>query len=174
MASTLVDTATVETLVQSGLPTPALELIIDAADADIIRFVGPHDGERTVRVIGDASTIFLPSPAASIREVREWWDWETEAGARLVSEYSLLGDGRYLTRTDVRYWDRNVKVTYTPYAENARRAQVLIDLVKWELARSGLTSEQIGSYRSTQANIGERSMILGRLRHSYAGAGRMS
>ena len=48
MASDLIATAEVETLVQSGLPSTELEIVIDGADEDIIRFVGPHDGSRKV------------------------------------------------------------------------------------------------------------------------------
>lgn len=53
MASTLIPTAEIEELVQSGLPDRALERHIDAADASIISLYGPHSGERTVTLRGE-------------------------------------------------------------------------------------------------------------------------
>ena len=55
MTSTLIPTDEIEELVQSGIPTRALERHIDAADASIIDLYGAHTGERTVTLRGDHS-----------------------------------------------------------------------------------------------------------------------
>ena len=186
MASELLDTDRVETLVQSGLPDDALEIFIDGADEEIVRLVGPHDGSQQVTLRVDRSpNLYLPRPAQSVSEVKEWSDSGSEADADVVDadNYQILGAGRYLRRKSVGglvdapgeygslYWKRNVAVTFTPKGDNARRTQVLVDLVKWELARSGHTRERVGQYETYQGNERERGQILGRLRQGYGGAG---
>ena len=172
MASDLITTAGVETLVQSGLPTTDLEVFIDGADEEIVRFAGPHDGSRQVVLQADYSeNIYLPQPAESVSEVKQWNDGGTEDGAAVVTSYAIQAGGRYLRRTLGQYWRRNVAVTFTPKGDNARRAQALVDLVKWELARSGHTREETGEYETEQKNANEPAIILARLRQSYAGAG---
>ena len=150
MASDLIETARVETLVQSGLPAAELELFVDAADADIIRAAGPHDGSQKIVVRKDpSSNLYLPRPAVSIEEVKEWHDAGIEENVDPLpaSEYSLLGNGRYLRRRSG-LWRWNVAVTFVPLGDDARRIQVLIDLVKWELARRGYTRERTGQYEA--------------------------
>ena len=53
MRSTLIPTEEIEEIVQSGLPTRALERLIGAADASIIDLYGAHSGERTVTLRGN-------------------------------------------------------------------------------------------------------------------------
>ena len=172
MASDLIPTVQVETLVQSGLPTTDLEVFIDGADEEIVRFAGPHDGSRQVVLQAVYSeNVYLPQPAESVTEVKEWGDGGTEGGAAIFTGYAIQAGGRYLRRTSGGYWRRNVAVTFTPKSDNARRAQALVDLVKWELARSGHTREEVGEYETEQKNANEPAIILARLRQSYAGAG---
>ena len=172
MASDLITTAGVEILVQSGLPTTDLEVFIDGADEEIVRFAGPHDGSRkTVQNVDYSENVYLPQPAESVSEVKEWNDGGTEDGAAVFTGYAVQAGGRYLRRTSGGYWRRNVAVTFTPKNDNARRAQALVDLVKWELARSGHTREETGEYETEQKNANEPAIILARLRQSYAGAG---
>ena len=171
MASNLIGTSDLEVHVQSGLPSARLEEIIDGADAEIVRLAGPHDGSRKVILRADISrTITLPSPAESISEVKEWSDGILEANGAVITDYQAVGGGRSLRKSGGN-WRRNVAVTYTPQADNARRVQVLIDLVIWELARSGHTRERVGQYETYQGKESERGQILGRLRQRYAGAG---
>ena len=174
MASDLIATTQVEALVQSGLTTADLEVFIDAMDADIVRFAGPHDGSQKVVLRVDRSeNVYLPRPAESVSEIKEWIDAGTEADATALAstEYALQSGGRYIRRK-TGYWRRNVAVTFTPYAENARRTGVLIDLVKWELSRKGsLTRERVGQYEVYLGNEREKAQILSRLRQGYAGGG---
>ena len=175
MASDLIETARIETLVQSGLPESELEIIIGAADEAIVRFVGPHDGSRkeVLRLDPHSPNVYLPRPAASVSEVKEWIDAGSESGVSPLdsTEYELLGNGRYLRRRVSSYWRRNVAVTYTPQGDNARRSLVLVDLVKWELARNGTTRRRVGQEESYTGSERERDLILARLRQNYAGGG---
>ena len=172
MASALMDTADVEVHVQSGLPSARLEEIIDAVDAEIIRIYGDHDGERTItlRVAPAAESVSLPSPAASISEVVEWRDGVAPDDGTEVTTYASVYSGRSLRRT-AGLWARNVRVTYTPLEENARRRVVLLDLVKWELAFSGHSRTRVGSTETYAPTRADRAFILNRLRQRYAGGG---
>ena len=172
MASALIATDDVEVHVKSGLPGARLEEIIDAIDAEIIRVFGEHDGERTVtlRVNPPAREVSLPNPAASISEVAEWAQAVSPDSAQVVTAYTLLNEGRALRR-DAAFWARNVRVTYTPYADNARRVTVLLDLVRWELAYSGHTRTRVGSTETYTPSRADRAVILNRLRQRYGGGG---
>ena len=172
MASTLIATAVVEQLVQSGLPVDALEVIIDAADAEIVRAYGPHDATHVARFYNDTTmTLYLQHPASAVTEVKEWFSSDDEADvlALAATEYRVIANGRALERVG-QYWRRNVQVTYT-YADNARRAQVLVDLVRAELAYSGQSRERVGSYDVSAIPQQERARILARLRQAYGGGG---
>jgi len=175
VASALIATDALEAQVQSGLPAAQLETVIDALDAEIVRRFGPHDGERTV-MLRPASMryLYLPRPALAISEVVEWTLGGVDGGAEVGSaDYQLVYGGRALCRT-VGYWRLNVAVTYTPTPEDARRALVLIDLCKWELAQRGLTREHVGSYIAYTANAGARERIFHRLDQRYGGGGMLA
>ena len=172
MASALISTDDVEVHVQSGLPSARLEEIVDAIDAEIIRLYGDHDGERvtTLRVSPATNTLALPQPAATIDGIVEWRDGVSPDDATAVAAYTMLHSGRSLLRTSG-LWARNVRVTYTPLEENARRRMVLLDLVRWELAFSGHSRTRVGSTETYAPTRADRAVILNRLRQRYGGGG---
>jgi len=173
LASDLIATTEVEIAVQSGLPDATLEkLYIDPADAEIQREAGPHDGERKVvlRLDPYSRFLYLPRPASEIETITEWGDHAREANGAEVTNFEATHGGRSVRRI-TGYWMRNVAVTYSPEADNARRVQVLVDLVKWELARRGYTRERTGQYEVYTGSEAEKNQILGRLRQNYAGGG---
>ncbi len=173
MASTLITVGQLMEHVETDLSDDALERLVDSADAEIIRAYGPHDGEQSALVAGRGYRIWLPRPADSISEIVEWGGWETPGDADTVSadKYALEHGGRTIFRTDAPFMT-NVQITYTPIADNPRRTQALIDLVKLEIQYRGLNTERVGSYSVTYMDHGkERQNILARLRQNYAGAG---
>ena len=173
MASTLITVGQLREHVETDLSDDALERLVDSADAEMIRAFGPHDGELSVLVAGRGYRIWLPRPAKSITEIGEWAGWETPGDADPVSadKYSLEHGGRTIFRTDAPFMT-NVQITYTPIADNPRRTQALIDLVKLELEYRGLNTERVGSYSVTYMDHDKkRQRILTRLRQNYAGAG---
>ena len=172
MPSTLIETNLVEELVQSGLPDTSLEVIIDAADAEIQRVVGPHDGERTVILSSDGYAVFLPVPAETIAEVKHWPITGDEEDAIVLGadEYHVRNEGRSLFYA-YGFMDR-VSVRYTPISSNSRRRQALVDLVKLEFNFSGKHTERIGEFSEQLLNKEEEKMkILRSLQYQYGGAG---
>ena len=192
MVSDLIETHLMETLVQSGLPDQALDIYIDAADNRIVTEVGPHDGELAqfedfpnggysaggislpASLYSNSlhSNVYLYRPAVSIAEVKVWEYGLSEADGSVLDEaqYRVDHGGRVLVRVDA-WWETHVKVTFTPVAENPKRRQALVQLVKLALAFDGYKTESIGSTSRTTVNyVTEERRILNTLRHKYAGA----
>ena len=175
MASSLIATEAVERLVQSGLADLDLEVLIDAADAEIVRLYGPHDGSRTIQLKPPypLADIYLSSPAETVAAITHQNPGET-ATAVDADDYRLEHGGRTISRVKG-YWKRLVNITYTPIADNARRAQVLVDLVKLEAQYSGLGTQRVGDYSESPLDrTRERERILAGLRQRYAGAGMLA
>ena len=81
MASTLISNADVVEHLETDLDAtdPALETLINSADAAIKSLYGPHvDGERTVRMSSTRThKIFLPYPPAdTVAEIQEYSERE--------------------------------------------------------------------------------------------------
>lgn len=176
MASTLITLAELRQYLSTELSDAALERLVDAIDAEIIRVYGPHDGERTEQVPGLSHRVWLSRPAASVAAVSEYGSHQAPSEAITVptDRYQLENGGRTLWRTGSAFLAK-VLVTYTPVAENPRRTQALIELVKLETAsNTGLVSQTVGQYSETYqlgATGDDRSRILAGLRQPYAGAG---
>ena len=68
MASALISGDDIREHVEADLSDSALERLVDAADGDILRTHGPHDGERavTLRSTTPSQYLWLPRPAASL------------------------------------------------------------------------------------------------------------
>ena len=130
----------------SVLPDSQLEILLDAADADIIRHIGPHDGEITALIdstFGRRDSIssgrrphraWLPRPAATIASVEQYYYAQDPDDADTVeaSEYSLIHDGWCIQRHDSYWWD-HVMVTYTPISTNAQRKLAILQLVELDV-----------------------------------------
>lgn len=174
MASDLITVDALRDHVETDLADDALGRLIDDADAEIVRRFGPHNGERVEaqHLSYPTKLIFLPRPASAVASITE----ESGAEGATVetvadSKYSLEDGGRSIRRKDAN-WKRVVNVTYTPESDDARRAMVLVDLVKLETEYEGIESRRVGSYSETKLDLEkERGKILNRLRQPYGGAG---
>ena len=193
MVSDLIATPTVELLVQSRLPDAALEVYIDAADSRIIREVGPHDGvlvqyetftgqgyfesgiSLPYSLYGNSQNenIYFHRPAESVSEVKVWHYGNTEANGTVLeaAQYRTENSGRVLVRVNA-WWEKHVKITYAPVAENPQRKQALVQLVKLALTFDGNKTSRVGSVMNSPADYAkEERRILNALRQTYAGAG---
>ena len=98
MTSSLATLDQIREHVETGLPDAALNRIVAAADADIQKAAGPHDGERSVEVNGGCQDIFLPSPATSIASVTEGSYFDAALETVDANDYVSLYGGRVLRR----------------------------------------------------------------------------
>lgn len=177
---TLLTTDDYRALHSTALEDPALQLLLDAAEADIVAYAGP-DAEIVEWFGGGQRVIALARPAASIASIVESGPWGSSPTTLSADDY-LLDPGGYLLYRDAngtnprwRWWGR-VVVTYTPVGEEDRRMVVQADLVFLaETVVPGVTSETVGAWTRELASnsqwngSAERATILERL----ASPGRM-
>ena len=157
--------------VTTALEDDALQRLLDAAEAEIVRFAGEPGAATDIRD-GRGRFVTLSRPAASITSITET-PWST--GTTLAADdYLLYPSGLVIERlpggTHSRsHWHGRVTVVYTPVDDEAIRVGVQLDLVNLALNYSpGAGMEVIGSWteqfnQAVGANRGEADAILSRL-----------
>lgn len=157
-------------LAPNSLTDEALLILLDAAQADIIRYAGPG-GELTEYLHGGGHLLILSHPIVAITSIVE--DDLTLA----ADDYIITATGRGLRRMDNGtnprwHWGRRATVTYTPQDDTASRQRVQAELVKLEFGfNPGLASQTIGTWSETYSSspvpyATQRAQILASL---YAG-----
>jgi hypothetical protein len=157
---------TLRTFIETDLADAPLQVILDAANEDILASVGT-DTSQIETVEGEGQeTLWLNRPAnstfASITE--------TDTGGTVVTlatnDYSLDGNAQALSRLNSGTnpksgWTGTVTITYTPLDLN-RRNRAIVQLVELDLAfRPGARSESIGDLsRGMQDYDRERARII--------------
>lgn len=144
------------THLETDLTDPAIERLIDDAEAEIDERIGEL-ATQTDEFQGEtlAQSIYLTRKAAEITTVTE----EVKSGSAFVStvlvadDYELRFSGRQLRRLSdgtnpAGTWGDTVTVVYEPKSDAARRLRITIDLVKVAVAFNALESEKVGDYSS--------------------------
>ena len=144
------------THVETDLTDPAIQRLIDDAEAEIDERVGAL-ATQTDEFQGEtlADALYLTRLATAITTVTE----EVKSGTGWVStvlaadDYALRFNGRQLRRLSngtnpAGTWGDTVTVVYVPKSDAARRLVITIDLVKVAIAFNALDSEKIGDYAS--------------------------
>jgi len=158
--------------VESCLDGDALQRIIDNADAEIIRRLGPLSTQTEV-LPGVGIFLHLQRRATAITsadervqpEIGDATDFDLSA-----NDYSLLSDGYRVERlvtgdNAASAWRGKVTIVYTPVDEQAQREMLLVNLVKLEERYSGVSSEGVGDVRETQNDYTkERNALFSGLR----------
>lgn len=156
------------------LDDTALQLLIDAAEAEMIRYAG-DPAASVVWVAGGQRVIALPRAAASITSIIEHDDRDGSQVTLAADDY-LVDPGGYLiyristgTHPRSRWWGRIV-VTSAPADQDALWKGVELDLVRLMISyQPGASSETVGSWttqlssNSVWNNSEERASILDRL-----------
>jgi hypothetical protein len=151
----------------------ALQLLLDAAEADIVRVAGPV-GSYTEYVDAGGRLTILGRQAAAIGSVTETARLSTSPVTLSADDYLLWPRGTVLERLGTgthprSYWSGRVTVTYTLADDSDIRKVVQRDLVSLALNYSpGLTSTTVGSWtemysQAVGAQEQERQSILARL-----------
>lgn len=156
----------------SSLGEDALQLLLDAAEAEIVAFAGPADAALEL-LTGSSRFIALARPADTITSISET---VYSTATTLATDDYLIHPGGYLierlsggTNSRSRWYGR-VAVTYVPVDDESIRKSVQLDLVNIMTTYTpGLSSETVGSWTtqiggdSQWNNAVEREAILGRL-----------
>lgn len=169
--ATLVSPATLREHLETDLKDPALQRLLDDADAAIIDRYGPHAGNVTVDQEGASRLLFLDRPATVIVSVNEYTIRDDSVPVLLAADdyralYNSHALERLTTGTHARtLWGERIVIVYTPTDENARRTLIEIDLAKLAAKMEiGITLESVGDYQARFADYTmEYERILRRL-----------
>ena len=157
----------IRTHVDSDLPDTALDAIIAAEEAEIVRLYGPNGtGAMTGHYTPEpgATILTLDRKASAVTSVVE--RTSDEVDTLDTASFRLEDDGRTLRRVidgddGNTYWAERVDVTFTVTDDDARRIMALVDLVKLRLAFSGHGAIGVGKATITAADHArERARIL--------------
>ena len=165
--------AELQTHLETDLTDPAIQRLIDDAEAEIEERIGPL-ATQTDEIHGEilAQSIYLTRKASVITTVTE----EVKSGMAYTStvlaadDYELHFSGRQLRRLSTGTnpagtWGDTVTVVYVPISDAARRLVITIDLVKVAVAFNALDSEKVGDYSSKSvAYEATRTALINRLR----------
>jgi hypothetical protein len=147
----LVTVAEVQAATGSPLSTTDLQVIIDRTEDELTDLAGPYDASAmTENLKGGRESLMLKRPVTAVTSVTEYTLSDMVTGTVLAaSKYYLFPDHGLLKRAG-QVWGPLVKVIYTPQDQTALRKQVIIDLIRLDLARTGLKSESVaGEYSYT-------------------------
>lgn len=164
---TLLAPADVRGHVETDLGDPALQRLLDDADAEIVKRYGPHAGNVSEVIDGREGLIFLSRPVAAIVSITETTGVTDRVLA--VNDYRSWFGGRALERLDsgtngAEEWAERVTVVYTPSSDQAQRIRVELDLVKLAIEYDAITAETTGDYSRTMPNYTEeRDALLAQL-----------
>lgn len=164
----------VRTHIETDVPDDALGRIVDGADAEIIRRLGPLASQVDV-LQGGRLDLHLSRKAASITSAVERYaafGISTADYLLVASDYSLRSDGRRLERLATgtnpsSAWNGIVTVTYVPAdtGNQAERILLLTNLVKLELAFCGKAQESVGdvSAQALEYDKAKAALFVGHL-----------
>lgn len=150
-----------------------LQVLLDAAEAEIVRFAG--DPASAVEwLVGGQRFLYLRRPASSITSIVETTISTGDATTLATDDWLLWPGGsrveRLNTGTNTRWnWWGRVAVTYVPTDDTALRKSVQAALIKLEInTRFGLSQQTIGTWsESYQQSAGsaavQHELILSRL-----------
>lgn len=162
----LLSTDEIREHVDTDLSDTALQLLIDAADADLVRTHGPHatdgsvvehhnprDGDRYV---------FLRRPAdGAVVVTRTYYD---DAPAVVDATEYRLDAPRKVALLGCLWGYGPVTVAYTSTADLAARRSVLMDLVRLAIRYEAASSTRMGDAQVSHVEYEpERARILARL-----------
>lgn len=160
----LTTTNEVKALVTVPLSDPDLQKLIDRIEGDLVAKLGSlPDGVTSVteRLSGGDVNVFLKRKIGSISSVVEYAYLDTVTGATLTAGtdfYAWYTQGR-LERIR-RNWGEVVVVTYVPEAAEDTWNNVVIDLVRLYISRSGVAAEAVtGSHSFTAPENWDREII---------------
>lgn len=139
--------------IETDMVDDALERVIDAADAEIIRKLGPVDSQPE-NLPGGGRFLFLARRASAIASISERFDdgFGYQTVALAANDYSLLADGmrveRLATGTNpASAWRGEAIITSTPADTTAERTALLVKIVRLELGYTGHLVVSAGDVR---------------------------
>ena len=147
----LLSIAELRSLVESDLTDAALQMMLDATEAEITRKLGDLSTE-TLQLDGGDAYLHLGRRASSITSVSEYYTVECVGYTTTVlvaGDYSLSSDGWRIERkvdgtNPSPVWLGLVTVDYVPVSSIAERKLLQAKLIKLDLAYQGMAEQRVG------------------------------
>lgn len=157
----LVSASQVRAQIPTRLSDSQLDAIIGREEAALIERYGAHYVDANTPIseshvqedgLSPSASLFLGRPVLSVSSVSEKAEWTSSAVALAEdTDYTVLaGQGRLVRLGGT--WGRVVTVSYVPQDDNAKRTQIVLELVRLALARTAYQSENIAGEYSYQAS----------------------
>ncbi len=170
----MVDLSRVKERIETDLSDTELQAMIDEVQSEInVKFgvIGSItiflDGDRDLD--GDRRFLNLARPRDTGQTITVVEIDGTDETTMAADDFRILHGGRTLERlidgTNGRnFWERLVKVMYTPVSDVKERDEVIIQLVQLGITFRGLSSEKAGDYSASFPDyLAERDKLLDRL-----------
>lgn len=149
--------------IETDLSDAELQLIIDGITEEIENRFGPnaeitiHIGEHR-ELEGDRVYLSLARPVDVLPPFTVVEIDRSAETALTVDDFRVRDGGRTLGRLDDgpnprRFWQRLVRVTYTPISDAKKREDVTIRVVQLEVQYRGLTSEKAGDWQAAYPDV---------------------
>lgn len=153
------------TFVETDLADAALQLILDAAEEDLTKAVGPEGGMIELRAMEGQADFWTERPIDKVTSATETDDAGTVV-TLVAADYRLHPSKTRLTRlatgtNPASGWTGLVTLSYVP-ADLAARNRAIAQLVELDLAfRPGARSENLGDFSRTHQDYdAERARII--------------
>lgn len=167
---------------ETDLTDAELQLVIDEANAEVIRRYGPHSDAanpitETIVVEEPAQHVYPSRPVSTVSSVTEYTGSSvgTETTTILAADdYRLLYGGRALRRLSSganarAHWGHRVDLKYVPENDGNQRQEVILKLSMLSLQYRGVQQEKAGDYSASYTDYRrECESILGGLHQSGA------
>lgn len=151
----LVTVADVRRKVQTDLDDTDLLDIITDEENEVIRRCGAHgDGVTAVTEVYDGRervNLFLRRPAVSVSSVTTAAKGGGTASAVSATSYQVWDNEGRIEHLGGSWGSGIVTVTYVPVDDQARRRQVIVELVRLAVEQTAMKSESVGGEYSYQA-----------------------
>lgn len=146
------------------LDTAALQGVIDAEEAELVRRFGPnYPGPQTETVLGRrGASLFLMRAIESVTSIVSYlYLGDTVPVTLVAADYLIWNDEGRVQRVPTgpnaaAYWGERATVVYVPFDDTALRKSVLVQLVGIGVAQSA-SSESGGSVSGLGFSVGASS-----------------
>ena len=145
-------TSELSSVLETDLDTTSLQKYIDAAEADLVSVHGAHtSGEDQFDALRSRKLWPLRQIVTVTTAVETIGDTDTTLSA---DDYRIRDGGWSLERrsdgTNPAYtWEQEVVLTYTPFSDEGRRWQTIVDLVRLRLQYNALGEVEDGDHKES-------------------------
>lgn len=161
----LVTIAQARALINTSLEDTDLQEVINRVEAEVTARIGePQNDENTTTIVetlgGEGENLFVRNEIGSVVSIVE------DDVAMTATDYRIWTGGVIERLPSGQNWGEVCVVTFKPADDHLRRAAAIIDILRIDLARTAMESENIAgeySYQAPKNWDAERKRIIRRV-----------